>query len=316
MADMSIPRPPRKRDLGQQYRLHPVRRPRQAGARRKRWRFGGDRLQPRLQLAQGGARETRAHIAHIAQRAGGLVVHAQQQRAQRRARSLRIGIATHDEFLPVSAFQLDPIRRARRDIGGILALADHAFETQRAGGRQQLVCGHVKGLAEADGPASAVPIAFLLRGCECGAQGLAPLHKRQGPQILPIQERKVERVIHDAHRAARIEGVLQGLEVGYALAVRHDDLAVQPARPDTGPRHRLGDMGQAGGPVLAAARVQADVIAVDACQDAVPVELQLVEPLVARGRGLVHERRELRLEELGQDGLARLCRLARRVRGG
>ena len=85
----------------------------------------------------------------------GLVVDAEQERADAGARALRVGPAADDELLPLRALELDPGRAAARDVGRVGALADHSLEAHPAGVLQQLLRARVEVLAEADALAAA-----------------------------------------------------------------------------------------------------------------------------------------------------------------
>ncbi len=80
----------------------------------------------------------------------GLVVDAEQQRADAGARALRVGPAADHELLALRALELDPGRAAPRHVGRVGALADHPLEAHPAGVLEQLLRARVEVLAEAD----------------------------------------------------------------------------------------------------------------------------------------------------------------------
>src|SRR6185503_5105338 len=108
--------------------------------------LGRDRIE---RLLDGGERllvEAAADAAGVAQ-VPGLVVDAEQERADARARALRIGPAADHELLPLRALQLDPGRAASGHVRRVGPLADHPLETHAAGVLEQLLRARVEVLA-------------------------------------------------------------------------------------------------------------------------------------------------------------------------
>ncbi|MCY1436910.1 hypothetical protein D9M71_530500 [compost metagenome] len=88
-----------------------------------------------------------------------------------------------------------------------------------------------------------------------------------------------------------IEGVLQRLEVSHAILISYHHFAIEPGRVDT-ERAQGGNLpGHLAAPVMAVAGEQADVLALDAGQDTVAIELDFVAPVAAGGR--IHQRCQL-----------------------
>ena len=149
----------------------------------------------------------------------------------------------------------------------------------------------------------------------------APLYERNLAQVVPIEVWQVEQKVVDVLGARRIEGVLQRVEPGLAVAVEHDDLAVEPSRGDAHALDRLGQRLHLRRPVVAMAREELDLAVVDAREQAVAVELDLVAPATT-GRQALDGDRKLRRERGGQrcfDGLGqvgrRQGRCSRQARG-
>ncbi len=113
-------------------------------------------------------------IARILERSI-LRMHAQQQRADPRARSLRVCEAANHELLPMAAFEFDPVGIAPGCIGCGLALADHALEAQLASRGHQIGRLRLERFAEA----------YAVRGrlFHHRPQQLPPLHDGQLPQV-------------------------------------------------------------------------------------------------------------------------------------
>jgi hypothetical protein len=99
-----------------------------------------------------------------------------------------------------------------------------------------------------------------------------------------------------------VKGVLQRVEIGHALCIQHDDLAIEPAGSHSQGFELGGESGHPVGPVVAAPRDQPRLAALDARQDPVTVELRLHQPAAAGGRG-GGQGRELGLEAGRQRGL-------------
>src|SRR5262249_59403791 len=121
-------------------------------------------------------------------------------------------------------------------------------------------------------------------------------------------EREVEHV-----GASLAERLLERLEAALAAVVEDDRLAVEDRGLAWQRRDGLGDRGKPGVPVQPLTSEQADLAAVDARQEPVAVELDLVEPGVAFGRR-VDERGELHLRCFGEGRAARPGNVGGRAR--
>ena len=105
--------------------------------------------------------------------------------------------------------------------------------------------------------------------------------------------------------------VLERLEAGRAVGQEDGHLAVQHRRPDGQARHALGHGGKLRRPVALVPAHQPHLPILETGEDAVAVELQLVQPLLARRR-LGGDRRKLGRDELRQAATPR----SRLVLGG
>ena len=106
-----------------------------------------DFIQLRLQLAQCLIAEARADVAGVSQLFF-FIVKAQQKRTDPYPGALWIGVAADDELLALAALELYPVGGAARDIGRVLAFADHAFQAHATCRSDDIVCWHIKGCAE------------------------------------------------------------------------------------------------------------------------------------------------------------------------
>ena len=255
-----------------------------------------ERRQALLEASQRAAVEAAAHVAGPAQ-AAGRIGRGQHQRAQvagRRARALAGGETGDDEFVTLTAFELDPVRRAPVAVGGAGALADHAFHAQLAGAGQQAVRVGRQLLGQAQH-------GRVVGGQQFGQAGAA-VGERGGAPVLAIEPEQVEQVINERVGLAAVKGVLQRAEVGQAIGAGHDDFAVEPRVLHGQGGHRAGQRGHARRPVEAVAGEELHAAGVDARQQAVAVELQLPQPVGGVGRRIAGQRGELGGDGVGQRG--------------
>ncbi len=208
--------PSTERDLRHQHRLHPVHAA--CGERHMRRQLDHcvlhrQRGQLPGQRAQRGIVEARADAADIAQPA--LVRGGHQQRAEATARSLRFGIADDEELIGVLVLDLDPVARARVDVGRVDPLADDAFEAGLATGgkHRRAVVAHVVAVGQ---------------GARRGAQqvleqGLAR-QQWHPADIHPGDAGHVEHHIAQRLFGGAIDDLLQCSEVTAALRIQHHQL--------------------------------------------------------------------------------------------
>src|SRR5207244_682013 len=190
-------------------------------------------------------------------------------------------------------------RRVRR----VPALRPVPLEPQAAGAREELptVANDVLRVAEA---------ARRFRAEQVGEPRL-PLLERQRGDVLAVDVEEVGPEVGELS-VARAGRVLQGLKARAAVRQQHRHLAVEERAPDgelAGCRRHLREVVR---PVLAVPADERDRPPVDAAADAVAVELELVQPVVAFGRR-VDERRELRREYPGERDVARAGAGARHI---
>jgi hypothetical protein len=123
--------------------------------------------------------------------------------------------------VPLAALGLDPAVDPPRPVRRVLELADRAFEPHGAGAAEHLGAAPFEVRAVGDGSARI--------GQEFGEGGLA-LDQRQRPEVLVVAEQEIEDIVGQPIRAAAGELGLQGAEIGYAVLVLNDDLAVEDQR--------------------------------------------------------------------------------------
>ncbi len=306
MPDAPVACPLAERHFGEQRRTHPValHRRRRIGERARA------RMQARqalLQVVQRLLVEAGADAARVTQLPAALVVNAEQQRAERAARPLRLGVAADHEFLPPRRLQLDPVGRAARSVRGVLALADQPFEPEPVRRLEQALGARIEGLAVAD--------RRRRRCADQRAEHRTALVQRHVAQVVSGEVREVEHEVLQPFGVPAVEGVLQRLEIRRAVRTRHDDLAVDPGRAQAERAQVAHERGQLGRPVVAVARVAAHLRAFDACEQPIAVELDLVQPMAVRGRA-IDEHRELRCQHQRQrsrHGVGRQRRARRRA---
>jgi hypothetical protein len=202
-----------------------------------------------------------------------------QQGADCGARTPGFGVADHDELVRRSRLDLDPVSVAAAVVGAVDPLADDALEA----GRRRLVEG---GLAVAE-----LVLAVAQRGVrrsreQSGEDGLA-FDQRYATQRTPFEVRNVEQHVHQRLAGADVrQPRLQRIEIVAPLS-QDDHLAVELRAAQPQRRDRFDQFGRLGGPVDPVARPDRDFPARDGREDAVTVPLHLMQPAVARGRGLL-----------------------------
>ena len=201
-----------------------------------------------------------------------------------------VDIAGDDEFLPQRAFGLEPIARAAFVIGHLHTFGDHAFERQVAGLLEDLGAMGDDVIGIDQRPARVLQ-EIAQRIFAVGQFGAAP--------ILAVAIEQIEHdVTHRLGLAAR-QRVLQRGEARSAILVEYRDLAVEREIAAGQLRDRVGDRLEAPGPVERVARQQRDLAVAAAREDAIAVDLDLMQPLIAARRP-IDKRRERRRNEIGQ----------------
>ena len=206
---------------------------------------------------------------------------AQQEAADFHGRARAVGEAADHELLARVGLELEPGRRAGRHVGRVDALGDDAFQPQGAGRRED-GGGFPREVGAEVHALDALGLDKLLEQRPPGVQ-------RHVAQVMAGEIGQIEKEIVDAVGARRIERVLQGVEVGRAVLVQYDDLAVEPRGLDPEGLDCRGEGFELGGPVIAVAGEEASATLLDAGQQPVPVELDFIAPLSAsrhaRGQG-------------------------------
>jgi hypothetical protein len=108
-------------------------------------------------------------------------------------------------------------------------------------------------------------------------------------QVLPVEVHEVEDEVDEPAVAAGRQGVLKGLEAGRPVRQQYRDLAIEERLTRGEPGGRRRDLRESRSPVVSIAAPERGATLVDPAEDAVAIELHLVEPGVAAGRG-GHER--------------------------
>ncbi len=217
------------------------------------------------------------------------------------------GEACDDEFLLVEAFGLEPVGGAGAAIGGVGALGEDAFGMEGAGLAEDgfAVAGNVFG--EEDD--------FLVGFCgEEGGKELLALAEGKVAGIVAVEVEEVEDEVGEGMGFGVLEGGLEESEAGGAVGGEDDDFAIEGAVLDGESGDGVGYVGHTVGPVDALAGEELDFVAGLAGLDAVAVELELVDPLVACGGGGGFEG-ELRGDEVGLEFVWELVEVDGRERG-
>ena len=169
-------------------------------------------------VAQRVVVEAGADLAGVAQPA--VLVVADQQRAEVRARALRRRVAADHQLLLGVALELAPVARAGGAVGAVGALGDDALEALAAGLAEELLAVLVAMRREAD----------RVRRSAARRRSSA-LRSRSGRSRTSraVEAQDVEQVEEDRHALAR--AALEAREARDAAAVERHDLAVDDEVP-------------------------------------------------------------------------------------
>src|SRR5260221_8782125 len=239
--------------------------------------------------------EAGADPAGIAQFAAVVVV-AEEQRAEALARAAGIAEADDDELLAIAAFDLEPAPAAARHIGRVALLGDDAFEGVGAGVLEEFRTARILVIAIAQDAAR-------LAGDEALQCRLA-VNEPHPEEVAVAEIEEVEAVIDERAGLAVRKRLLQGGKPRLAVGGERDDLAVEHRLVNRQRGHDGGDLGEFSRPVETVAGEQGRLAARQPRQDAIAVELDLVQPVVA-ARRVIDQRRQLRLGRARQRRLAR-----------
>jgi hypothetical protein len=135
-------------------------------------------------------------------------------------------------------------------------------------------------------------------GKQLGKRGLA-VDQRCAREIDAVEMQEIKQIKAEAVAAALAQVLLQGAEVRRAALGLHHHLAVEKGRYYGQSLERPLHRGEFAGPIEAAAGLQPHAATIDAGEQAIAVELDLVHPGLARGWG-GSGRGALRLDEGGQ----------------
>lgn len=193
------------------------------------------------ELGQGRGIESRADLAAIPQ-AAALVVCGDDERAEAGARPGGIGEAHDRELLPRLALRLEPRAGAPRAMGSVSALGHHALEPLPARFAEERSAIALNVIAEPQDAA-------VLRARDDRAEEALALDERALAQVPSVELHEVERIEREPLGLAG-ERVLEALKVALSSRVEGHGLPVQNDRVDRQITGRLGDCGEARGPVL------------------------------------------------------------------
>src|SRR5690606_20435242 len=102
--------------------------------------------------------------------------------------------------------------------------------------------------------------------------------ERDAAQVIPVEIEQIEDDVADRIVLLLRERVLQRAEVAPPAPVVDDDLSVEPRSLHRERRERPRDRAELPRPVVALAREEARLLVVEPREDAVAVELDLVQP--------------------------------------
>jgi hypothetical protein len=211
-------------------------------------------------------------------------VHAHEQRADPLPRALRLGEAADDDLLLAHALHLQPVRRSPRAVGRVAPLRHDALEPIGRLREEALsVADDVLAVAQR-----------VATGSTSLERALARL-QRLAAQVAAVPVEQVERVVdEDGHRPAGRPAFCMAAKLVVPSGISTASSPSIQASSRTDPRERGAR--EAVVQSLPAASTAARS-SLDPREDAIAVELHLVQPLVP-GRRAIRERRELRVDRL------------------
>ncbi len=288
LAHVAVAGPATELDLGHQVGFDELRAATDVGGHV----IGGRRLdrplfQFGLQRGQLAFAEAGADAAAVGQMI--FVAGGDEQRGKGPSLHRRGLPADDDELLAHAALDLQPALVSPGTIGRVGALRHDPFQLQFAGVAEGF-------LAVADDMVGIVERPRFGLVLQQRRKALLPLGQRLLAQVLAVEEQKVEGETDDP-LAAPGKGVLKRAEVAPPLVVEHHRLAVDQRRAARQVGERLDEAGKAIAPVEAGAGVDRGLAGADRGDDAVAVELDLVQPPVT-GRRRLGEGGQFRRHEL------------------
>jgi hypothetical protein len=212
-----------------------------------------------------------------------------------RALAFGIGPSDDDKFFPVQALGLEPQAAVVGDIGCIGGLRDDPLQPELARlGIERL-------------PTTDLVVAVLERRAYATQQGREPrfsVDQRRAGQILPVDMKQIEDEEYQGFRAAGLRGGLDHAEGGGSIRSHTAQLAVQIGLSGGQRLQRFRHPRELLRPVQASTRQQPHVTALEPRVHAIPIELDLVQPVRPIGRRL-DQLRQLRLDPARQCSLGR-----------
>ena len=295
-------RPAVEIDFGDELRLDPNRRPHAALFLRHRLeRRGGDfeRVKLPIKLARDLVGKAGARASSVAQFA--VLVVAEHQRPHGMRVGARRRKACDHQLLAVRTFALNPVVATAGMISGIGAFRDDAFQPQFAGMLEQRRSRFGQRFAQTQRSAF-----WCLR--QQPRQRRLARPQRLRFEIGAVEMHEIEDIEHHAVVSAVLEIFLQQRKAGNAVGTFRYQFAVDQRGLGWQVGDSFGNGRKLFGPVEAAAREQLHLAAVEPSLDAIAVEFNLVDPVVAVRR-VVDERGQTRFDKCGQGAVPcrRLC---------
>ena len=273
---MRVAGPLRERDLGDETRLDPVCVASEPTRRTRRERTVRrlDLFEPRAQIPRDADAETGPDLAGEDESIP--VVVPNEERADALARSLRIGEAADDEFLPLDALRLHPAAAFPGLIRLVAPLRHDALEPETAG----VLEGGASASLDVAGVTNPAAGAFSDHARERGF----PRVERLRHEIAAVEVQQIEDEVDEALPRAAAERILQRLKTRAPVRQHHADFAVEQRALDAERGGGLRDFRELRRPVVPVAADEGCAPALDGAADAVAVVFQFVEPLGTVGR--------------------------------
>jgi hypothetical protein len=209
-------------------------------------------------------------------------------------------IPADDELCAFRAFDLKPIKSSARSIRAIATFANDALQLHSASPGHDVRSAAFQVFAVEDG--------WRSTGRQNLFQDLLAFFKRHCGHIPAVEIENIEDVIDEFPGSARLENILKRLKTGRAVGLNCHNFTVKHDIFDRQPSCGGRELGKLLRPIMSIAADVARLPILQAAQHAIPIEFDLIDPVIP-GRRFFGERREFNLLRSGK-----LRRFHRRMR--
>src|SRR5579859_7923951 len=280
-----------ERHLADELRLHPLHAPTHFPRHSLDEGLGhAQGLEPPPEIERGVMIEAGPDPARVEQPP--IFVAADHQRADTGATFLEVREADDHELLTRLAFRLEPLGGATGAVGAVLLLGNDALEPQLSGLSEHLVAGRVDVIGISDRAQAAAALDELVQHC-------LAVDQRSATEVIAIEVEEIEGKESKPSLIVGAERLLERSETRMSLVVEHHHLAIEGELLGGKRLERPDQPLEALGPILSRAGQQSSAVRIAPAIDAVAIELELMEPVLAVGWA-IDGGRELRRHEFLQ----------------